>query len=136
MTIRRALLTTAIVGMFASSTSDLLASAEEQGAKTTTTESIKTEELSTQSEQHKSYSSPAERANDALIVTEVKAALAKDGVADGYVITVGADHGTVTLSGVLGSPQDIKHAISLARSVENVRGVQSRLTWEKSTTGN
>jgi len=61
----------------------------------------------------------------------VKTALANDGVTDGFPITVSADHGLVVLTGVLGSQDDIQHAISIARSADGVKGVQSRLTLEK-----
>src|SRR5271154_4698592 len=60
------------------------------------------------------YNSPAERANDALLITEVKSALAEDGVTDNYPVAVDCDHGKVLLSGVVGSARDAKHAGDIA----------------------
>jgi osmotically-inducible protein OsmY len=75
------------------------------------------------------YNSPAERANDALVITEVKSALADDGVGDGYLIAVDCDHGKVMLSGVVKSPEDAKHAGDIAAAAEGVTGVNDKLTW-------
>jgi osmotically-inducible protein OsmY len=108
-----------------------IALAQDQGPKVTNNASIQSENLSAHSEQDTVYASPADRANDALLITEVKASLAEDGVAEGYPITVDAAHGVVTLTGVLGSRQDVAHAIVLARSCDGVKDVQSRLTVEK-----
>jgi osmotically-inducible protein OsmY len=112
-----------------------IALAQDQGLKVTNNESIQSENLSAHSEQHTVYGSPAERANDAVLITEVKASLAEDGVADGYPITVDAAHGVVTLTGVLASKQDVAHAIVLARGCDGVKEVQSRLTAEKGPAG-
>jgi osmotically-inducible protein OsmY len=108
-----------------------VAIAQNQSPKVTNNASVKSQEMSAHSEQDTTYATPADRANDALIITEVKTALANDGVTDGFPITVGADHGLVVLTGVLGSQDDIQHAISIARSADGVKGVQSRLTLEK-----
>jgi osmotically-inducible protein OsmY len=75
------------------------------------------------------YNSPAERANDALLITEVKNALANDGVADGYPVAVDCDHGKVRLSGVVKSAQDAKHAGDIAAAADGVTGVNDQLTW-------
>jgi len=75
------------------------------------------------------YNSPAERANDALLITEVKNALANDGVGDGYPVAVDCDHGKVMLSGVVKSAQDAKHAGDIAAAAEGVTGVNDQLTW-------
>lgn len=106
--------------------------AQDQSPKVITSDSIRSEQMSAHSEQDTTYNSPADRANDALLITEVKVALAQDGVANGYPITVGASHGVVMLTGVLGSREDVAHAISLARNAEGVKDVQSSLTVEKS----
>ena len=108
-----------------------VAIAQDQSPNVSTNASVKSQEMSAHSEQHTTYATPADRANDALLITEVKTALANDGVTDGYPITVGADHGLVVLTGVLGSQDDIQHAISVARSADGVKSVQSRLTMEK-----
>ena len=75
------------------------------------------------------YNSPAERANDALLITEVKNALANDGVADGYPVAVDCDHGKIMLSGVVKTAQDAKHAGDIAAAAEGVTGVNDQLTW-------
>ena len=75
------------------------------------------------------YNSPAERANDDLLITEVKSALANDGVADGYPVAVDCDHGKIMLSGVVKSAQDAKHAGVIAAAAEGVTGVNDQLTW-------
>lgn len=75
------------------------------------------------------YNSPAERANDALLITEVKSALAHDGVGDGYVVAVDCDHGKILLSGVVKSARDAKHAGDIAAAAQGVTGVNDQLTW-------
>jgi hypothetical protein len=82
---------------------------------------------SVEAEHH--YNSPAERANDALLITEVKSALADDGVGDGYLIAVDCDHGRILLSGVVSTAQDAKHAGDVAAAAQGVTGVSDRLTW-------
>ena len=57
---------------------------------------------------HHHYNSDAERAQDDLLITEVKSALAEDGISKGYPVEVDADHGTVTLSGVVASATMLK----------------------------
>jgi osmotically-inducible protein OsmY len=52
------------------------------------------------------YNSPAERANDDLLITEVKSALAHDGVGEGYLI-----------------------AGDIAAATEGVTAVNDQLTW-------
>jgi osmotically-inducible protein OsmY len=75
------------------------------------------------------YNSPAERANDDLLITEVKSALARDGVADGYPVAVDCDHGKIMLSGVVKSARDAKHAGDIAAAAQGVTGVNDQLTW-------
>jgi osmotically-inducible protein OsmY len=75
------------------------------------------------------YNSPAERAKDDLLVTEVKSALARDGVADNYPVAVDCDHGKISLSGVVKSARDAKHAGDLAAAAQGVTGVKNQLTW-------
>src|SRR5277367_6260660 len=75
------------------------------------------------------YNSPAERANDDLLITEVKSALADDGVTDNYPVAVDCDHGKVLLSGVVKSAADAKHAGDIAAAAQGVTGVKNQLTW-------
>ena len=83
--------------------------------------------VSVKAEHH--YNSPAERANDAMLITEVKSALAHDGVADGYLVAVDCDHGKIRLSGVVKSAQDAKHTGDIAAAAQGVTGVNDQLTW-------
>lgn len=87
--------------------------------------------LSAQSVERHHYASPAERAQDALLIVKVKAAIADEGLADDYPLTVDADHGRVTLTGVLASPQDVRRAVTLVAGIGGVTGVNNRLTWQK-----
>ena len=105
--------------------------AQDQGPAVSTDETVQSQHLSAESQQHTIYASPADRAKDALLVTEVKAAIFNDGVADDGVITVGAAHGVVTLTGELGSQQDVDHAIALAQNCDGVKKVENKLTVEK-----
>jgi osmotically-inducible protein OsmY len=75
------------------------------------------------------YNSPAERAKDALLISEVKSAIADDGVADGYLVAVDCDHGKILLSGVVKSAQDAKHTGEIAAAAEGVTAVNDQLTW-------
>jgi osmotically-inducible protein OsmY len=120
-----------LVATLAATLSAQVVLAQDLGPKAITNEAVKSEHMSAHSEQDTTYKSPADRANDALLITEVKSALAHDGVANGYPITVGVSHGVVMLTGLLGSREDVAHAISLARNAEGVKDVQSSLTVEK-----
>ena len=77
------------------------------------------------------YQSPAERAKDALLITEVKMGLAKDGVAGDYPVAVDCDHGKIRLSGVIGSAEDAQHAGDIAAAAPGVVAVTNQLTWRK-----
>ena len=76
---------------------------------------------------HHHYNSDAERAQDDLLITEVKSALAEDGISNGYPVEVDADHGTVILSGVVASADDVKAAAQDAADVHGVVAVKNRL---------
>ena len=75
------------------------------------------------------YNSPTEQANDALLITEVKSALARDGVANNYPVAVDCDHGRILLSGVVKSSQDAKHVGDIAAAAQGVTGIKNQLTW-------
>ena len=76
---------------------------------------------------HHHYNSDAERAQDDLLITEVKSALAEDGISKGYPVEVDADHGTVILSGVVASAADVKAAAKDAADVHGVVAVKNQL---------
>jgi len=75
------------------------------------------------------YNSPAERAQDDLLITEVKSSLAEKGISDGYPVAVDCDHGTIELSGVVASADAARRAVMIASNTQGVIGVKSKLTW-------
>jgi osmotically-inducible protein OsmY len=75
------------------------------------------------------YNSPAERAHDDLLITEVKSSLAERGISDRYPVEVDCDHGTIQLSGVVASADDARDAATIALNTKGVVGVKNRLTW-------
>ncbi len=90
-------------------------------------ESRENDKVSVTAKHH--YNSPAEQARDALLITEVKSALARDGVANNYPVAVDCDHGKILLSGVVKSSQDAKHVGDIAAAAQGVSGVKNQLTW-------
>src|SRR6202790_4620330 len=97
--------------------------------KSVESSSVTTGNDSVNLEAHHHYQSAAERANDALLITEVKSALADDGVAEDSPIVVDCDHGKILLSGVMKSAEDAKRAGNIAASAAGVRAVKNQLTW-------
>ncbi len=91
--------------------------------------SVTTEHESANLEGHHHYQSPANRANDALLITEVKSALAEDGVVQDSAIVVDCDHGKILLSGVMKSAQDAQHAGNIAARAPGVVAVKNQLSW-------
>ena len=91
--------------------------------------SVTTENESAHLVGHHHYQSAAEEANDALLITEVKSALADDGVTNGSPIVVDCDHGKILLSGVMKSAGDAKRAGNIAASASGVIVVKNQLTW-------
>ena len=63
------------------------------------------------------------------MVTEVKSALANDGLANDSPIVIDCDHGKILLSGVMKSAADAKRAGEIASSTPGVVAVKNRLTW-------
>ena len=97
--------------------------------KSVESSSITTSNDSVNLEAHHHYQSAADRANDALLITEVKSALADDGVAEDSPIVVDCDHGKILLSGVMKSAEDVKRAANIAASAPGVVAVKNQLTW-------
>jgi len=100
-----------------------------QEGKSVESSSVTTGNDSVTLDAHHHYQSAADRANDALLITEVKSALADDGVADGSPIIVDCDHGTILLTGVMKSAEDAKRAGNIAGSAQGVVAVKNQLTW-------
>lgn len=88
---------------------------------------VENDKVRTSAEHH--YNSPAERANDDLLITEVKSTLAGKGISDGYPVAVDCDHGTIQLSGVVASADDARLAEAIALNTKGVVGVKNKLTW-------
>lgn len=99
----------------------------ESGVTDSSNSARENDKVNVKAEHH--YNSPAERANDDLLITEVKSALAHDGVGEGYLIAVDCDHGKILLSGVVKSAGDAKHAGDIAAAAEGVTAVNDQLTW-------
>ena len=96
---------------------------------TTTNQSITLEHDDVQTSAEHHYNSPAERAKDDLLITEVKSSLAERGISDQYPVEVDADHGMIQLSGVVASPDKAREAESIALNTTGVLGVKNKLTW-------
>jgi osmotically-inducible protein OsmY len=96
---------------------------------TTTNQSITLEHDDVQTSTEHHYNSPAERAKDDLLITEVKSSLAEQGISDRYPVEVDCDHGTIQLSGVVASADDARAAQSIALNTRGVVGVKNKLTW-------
>lgn len=89
--------------------------------------SVSLEKDSATSVGHHHYNSDAERAQDDLLITEVKSALLSDGISKNYPVQVDADHGTVVLRGVVASAEDVKAAADDAADVRGVVAVKNEL---------
>jgi osmotically-inducible protein OsmY len=100
-----------------------------QEGKSLESSSVTREHDSASLEGHHHYNSEAERANDALLKTEVKTSLADDGVAEDSAVVVDCDHGKILLSGVMKSAEDAKHAGDIAARAPGVVAVKNQLTW-------
>jgi osmotically-inducible protein OsmY len=124
----RLLLVAAVAGILAGTQMRAGKVRAEEG-KSVESSSITTDNDSVNLEVHHHYQSAAERANDALLITEVKSALADDGVAEGSPIVVDCDHGKILLSGVMKSAKDAKRAGNIAASAPGVVTVKNQLTW-------
>jgi osmotically-inducible protein OsmY len=99
--------------------------------ESTTSNAVSRQDDSVQTSASHHYVSPAERAKDDLLITEVKSDLAEDGVTDDYPVAVDCDHGKIRLTGVIGSAADARHAGDIAADAPGVVAVVNRLTWRK-----
>ena len=96
---------------------------------TTTERSITLEDDKVQTSAEHRYNSPAERAKDDLLITEVKSSLAEQGISDRYPVEVDCDHGTIQLSGVVASADAAREAEVIALNTTGVVAVKDKLTW-------
>ena len=130
----RTLLTTVICGLTVGFALAISAHAQQRMAApsneiTTSSKSVEHDSVQSSAEHH--YNSPAERANDDLIITEVKTSLADKNISDRYPVVVDCDHGTVQLTGVVASANDAKQATILAQNISGVVAVKNQLTWRQ-----
>jgi len=124
----RLVLVAAVAGTLAG-TQMLAGQVQAEEGKSVESSSVTTENNSVNLEAHHHYQSAADQANDALLITEVKGALADDGVAKDSPIVVDCDHGKILLSGVMKSAEDAKRAGNIASSAPDVVAVKNQLTW-------
>lgn len=99
----------------------------------TTERSITLEDDNVQTAAEHRYNSPAERAKDDLLITEVKSSLAERGISDRYPVEVDCDHGTIQLSGVVASADAARQAEAIALNTKGVVGVKDKLTWRQTS---
>jgi len=125
---RRPVLVAAIIGVLAG-TQMLAGQVQAAEGNSVESSSITTSNDSANLDAHHHYQSSADRANDALLIVEVKSALADDGVAEGSPIVVDCDHGKILLSGVMKSAEDARHAGNIAARAPGVIAVKNQLTW-------
>jgi hyperosmotically inducible periplasmic protein len=78
------------------------------------------------------YRATRDEAHDAALTTKVKTALLEDREARKFAIHVTSNQGTVTLVGVVDSPEAAARARSVAAAVNGVQAVNNRLTWHTS----
>ncbi|HWJ41301.1 MAG TPA: BON domain-containing protein [Candidatus Limnocylindrales bacterium] len=95
----------------------------------TTDRSMTVEHDTVQTSAEHRYSSPAARAKDDLLRTEVKSSLAESGISDQYPVEVDCDHGTIQLSGVVATADEARQAEVIALNTRGVVGVKDQLTW-------
>lgn len=93
------------------------------------TDQVNSEHMNAQHVGHHYYASPADQAQDALLITEVKSALANHGPGNFYAITVDADHGTVILTGEVPNRAAAARIKQLAAACDGVTGVRANLDW-------
>lgn len=114
---------------FAGAQQQTMPSSETAGTPDATLNNNTSQEEHVHSATTHTYSSDAARANDAMLITAVKSALAKSGVTANQAVVVDCDHGTVTLAGAVASASAAHQAVQIASAVQGVRGVNSKLTW-------
>lgn len=96
----------------------------EVGKKETVSGTVEKVEEKTKETLHKA----GEAIEDTTITAEVKLKFAKDDAVKGSSIDVDTDHGIVTLSGKVATQAEADRAVVLARSVDGVKAVHSKLT--------
>jgi osmotically-inducible protein OsmY len=83
----------------------------------------------------RTHESPGEYVDDSVITSRVKTRLIQDQALKGFQIGVETFRGDVLLSGFVDSPEQIKRAVELAKSVPGVKSVKNSLVVKKEKTG-
>jgi hypothetical protein len=116
-----------LVPLAASAPQEPEVASPQRGPEVKSASRVRRSKEATQLMAHHHYNSPAERAQDALLMTEVAADLKKEGLTQNHPILIDADHGVVTLTGVLPSPEAAKRAEEIAASEVGVIAVHNKI---------
>ena len=104
-------------------------SAEKVGQKIDKAAESAKEKLAESSDAIRHEAKTAEAAfNDVALASKVKAEIRKDSALKTSEISVDSQNGVVVLSGVVEKPEDAIRAVQIARAVDDVRSVESKLS--------
>ena len=104
-------------------------SAEKVGQKIDKAAESAKEKLANSSDTIRQEAKTAEAAfNDVALAAKVKAQIHKDSALKKSDISVDSQDGVVVLSGVVDKPEDAIRAVQIARAVDDVRSVESKLS--------
>ena len=109
-------------------------SAEKVGQKIDKAAESAKEKLADSSDAIRHEAKTAEAAfNDVALASKVKAEIRKDSALKASEISVDSENGVVVLSGVVEKPEDAIRAVQIARAVDDVRSVESKLSVRSSS---
>jgi len=109
-------------------------SAEKVGQKIDKAAESAKEKLANSSDAIRHEAKTAEAAfNDVALASKVKAEIHKDAALKKSDISVDSQDGVVVLSGMVDKPEDAIRAVQIARAVDDVRSVESKLSVRSSS---
>jgi len=109
-------------------------SAEKVGQKIDKAAESAKEKLADSSDAIRHEAKTAEAAfNDVALASKVKAEIRKDSALKASEISVDSENGVVVLSGVVEKPEDAIRAVQIARAVDDVKSVESKLSVRSSS---
>ncbi len=109
-------------------------SGEKVGQKVDKAAESAKEKLTESSDAIRRQAKSAEAAfNDVALASKVKAEIRKDSALKTSDISVDSQDGVVVLSGVVEKPEDAIRAVQIARAVDDVRSVESKLSVRSSS---
>jgi len=109
-------------------------SAEKVGQKIDKAAESAKEKLADSSDAIRHEAKTAEAAfNDVALASKVKAEIRKDSALKASDISVDSENGVVVLSGVVEKPEDAIRAVQIARAVDDVKSVESKLSVRSSS---